>query len=108
MQPSPESPLIFLNSQFNETYGLCGPRNGPLKGTEPVYVLRRVTRGYVFRSYPGKWQAVLECPDCSCEVLNTYDYVPRLNEVAKLVRETSNNRFGVTNDRYAKGFGGRL
>lgn len=67
LQASPTSPLIFLNSQFNETYGLVGPRKGILKSVETVYFLKRITRGYAFRSYPGPWQAVLELPDCSCE-----------------------------------------
>jgi Domain of unknown function (DUF1995) len=108
LQPSPTSPVIFLNSQFNETYGLCGPRKGPLQGTECIYFLRRVTRGYVFRAYPGPWQAVLENPDQSCEILKSYEYLPKLNEVARIVREISNDRYGAFNDRYARGFGARL
>lgn len=108
LQPSPTSPIIFMNSQFNETYGICGPRRGPMKDTEAVYFLRRVTRGYVFRAYPGPWQAILEQPDMTCEVLKTFDELPKLGQVAGLVRETSNNRYGAFNDRYAKGFGGRL
>jgi Domain of unknown function (DUF1995) len=108
LQPSPNSPLIFLNSQFSETYGLLGPRSGELAGTEAVYFIRRVTRGYVFRSYPQAWQAVLERPDMSCEVVASFDRLPSLREVASIVRVTSNDRYGAFNDRYAKGFGGRL
>lgn len=108
LQASPESPLIFLNSQFNETYGLVGPRRRLLKDVETVYFLRRVTRGYAYRSYPHPWQAILELPDCSCEVLQTFHDTPKLSDIANLVRTTSNDRFGAFNDRYAKGFGGRL
>lgn len=108
MAPSKDTPLIFLNSEFNETYGLVGPRMGPLKDVETVYFLKRVTRGYAFRAFPHPWQAVLELPDCSCEVLQTYDKTPKLSEVAFIVRMTSNDRYGAMNDRYAKGFGGRL
>jgi hypothetical protein len=109
LQPSPTSPLVFLNSQFNETYGLVGPREGALKDVETVYFLKRVTRGYAFRSYPGPWQAVLERPDCSCEVLQTFgSRTPKLRDIASIVRMTSNDRYGAFNDRYAKGFGGRL
>lgn len=104
-----EGVLVFLNSQFNETYGLTGPRNGVLKGTEPVYFLKRVTRGYVFRSYPEQWLSYLEKPDMSVEVVAKFDGLPKLSEVAKVVREVSNNRYGgFYNDRYVKGFGGRL
>ncbi len=102
------SPLIFLNSQFNETYGLVGPRMGKLKDIETVYYLKRVTRGYAFRAYPHPWQAILELPDCSCEVLDTYEKMPKLSEVAGIVRTTSNDRYGAFNDRYAKGFGGAV
>jgi Domain of unknown function (DUF1995) len=109
LQPSPTSPLVFLNSQFNETYGLVGPRCGALKDVETVYFLKRVTRGYAFRCYPHPWQAVLELPDCSCEVLKTYgNDTPKLSDIANTVRTTSNDRYGAFNDRYAKGFGGRL
>lgn len=109
LQPSATSPLIFLNSQFNETYGLVGPRRRMLKGVETVYFLKRLTRGYAFRSYPQPWQAVLELPDCSCEVLQTFgNDTPKLRDIASIVRTTSNDRYGAFNDRYAKGFGGRL
>lgn len=104
-----EGAVVFLNSQFNETYGLTGPRNGVLKETEPVYFLKRVTRGYVFRSFPEPWLAYLEKPDMSVEVVGEFDGLPKLSEVAKVVREVSNNRYGgFYNDRYVRGFGGRL
>lgn len=101
--------VVFLNSQFNETYGLTGPKRGVLKGTEPVYFLKRVTRGYVYRSFPGPWKAYLENPDMSVEVVGEFEGLPKLGEVAKVVREESNNRYGgFYNDRYVRGFGGRL
>lgn len=101
--------VLFLNSQFSETYALTGPRNGAMKGTQVVYLLKRVTRGYVFFSYPGPWMAYLEKPDLSVELLKTYDVEPKLKDVAKIVREESNRRYGgLNNDRYVKGFGGRL
>ncbi|CDF35649.1 unnamed protein product [Chondrus crispus] len=104
-----EGVVVFLNSQFNETYGLTGPRNGVLKGTEPVYFLKRVTRGYVFRSFPEPWLAYLEKPDMSVEVVGEFEKLPKLSEIAKVVREVSNNRYGgFYNDRYVRGFGGRL
>lgn len=101
--------VVFLNSQFNETYGLTGPRMGVLKGTEPVYFLKRVTRGYVHRAFPHDWVAYLEKPDMSVEVVGVFQGLPKLSEVAMAVREVSNNRYGgFYNDRYVRGFGGRL
>lgn len=106
----PNGTLIFLNSQFNETYGLTGPRFGKLKSVVPVYFLKRVTRGFIFFSYEeGKWRACLENPDLSIEVVKEYDTVPKLRDVSNAVRNTSNNRYGgFFNDRYVRGFGGRL
>lgn len=104
-----ESVLIFLNSQFNESYGLTGPRWGRLKQTECVYFLKRVTRGYVFYSYPGPWTACLEKPDSSIEVLREFEKQPSLRDISGVVRQESNRRYGgLHNDRYAQGFGGRL
>lgn len=109
MQSSNDSPVIMLNSQFNETYGLTGPRKGPLKDVQVVYYLKRVTRGYVFFSWPGPWQAYLEKPDSSVELLATYDEQPKLSTIANLVRQESNARYGAMhNDRYVTGMGGRL
>lgn len=109
LSPGGDGSVVFLNSQFNETYGLTGPRNGVLKGTEPVYFLKRITRGYVYRSYPHKWVSYLEKPDLSVEVVAEFEGLPKLSEVAKVVRELSNNRYGgFYNDRYVRGFGGRL
>lgn len=101
--------IIFLNSQFNESYGLVGPRRGPLKDIEAVYFLKRLTRGYAFFSYPGPWRACLEKPDLSIEELKDFEKEPKLREIATVVREESNKRYGgFFNDRYVRGFGGRL
>jgi len=101
--------VIYLNSQFNETYGLTGPRKKELKDVEVVYLLKRVTRGYVFRAYPGKFLAYLEKPDCSVEIIEEFEKEPKLSMVAKKVREESNRRYGsFYNDRYVAGMGGRL
>lgn len=101
--------VVFLNSQFNESYGLTGPRRGSLSETVPVYFLKRVTRGYAFRAFPGPWRACLEKPDLSVEELKTFDKEPKLRDIAAIVRGESNNRYGgFFNDRYVRGFGGRL
>ncbi len=104
-----DSTVVFLNSQFSETYGLTGPRRWEMKETEVVYMLKRVTRGYVFKSYGAPWRAYLEKPDCSVEVVEEYEKEPKLSTVAKRVREESNSRYGgFYNDRYVRGLGGRL
>lgn len=103
------STVVFLNSQFSETYGLTGPRRWEMKETEVVYMLKRVTRGYVFKAYGAPWRAYLEKPDCSVEIVEEYEKEPKLSTVARRVREESNNRYGgFYNDRYVRGMGGRL
>ena len=97
------APFVVLNSAYSTTYGL-----GNKAGYEEAYYLKRISKGYVFRAFPGKWCAYLEKPDTSVELLQTYDSKPQLNEVAKLVREESFSRFAIGNDRWTSGFGGRL
>lgn len=101
--------VIFLNSQFNESYSLTGPRNGALKEIQTVFFLKRVTRGYVFREFPSSWMACLETPEMDIEILQTFDSTPTLRQVSNIVRQESNKRYGAFyNDRYVRGFGGRL
>ena len=47
-------------------------------------------------------------PDGSVQVLETYEKRPLLRDASKRVREYSFEKFAIFNDRYAKGFGGRL
>lgn len=101
--------VVFLNSQFNENYGLTGPRRGKLREVQVAYFLKRLTRGYAFYTYPGPWRACLERPDLGIEELAEYEEEPKLRELARIVREESNRRYGgLYNDRYVQGFGGRL
>lgn len=95
---------IMLNTAFSEGYDL----GGPLGDYEQVYYLKRVSKGWVYRGYPGKWQAYLELPNGGVELLEEYRSKPALREVSERVRAESFGRYGLFNDRYAKGFGGRL
>ena len=62
---------------------------GNKKGFEEAYYLKRISKGWVFRSFPGPWQAFLERPDGTVELLKSYKTKPELREVATLVREES-------------------
>ena len=99
--------VIALNG-VSDSYNLGGPRLASGKDFEPVYFLKRISKGVVFRAYPGPWQAYLEKPDRSLELVEEYDERPELRVVAKVVREVSFGRYGIMNDRFAKGFGARL
>jgi len=96
-------PFVVLNNAYSTTYGL-----GNKRGYEEAYYLKRISKGWIFRAFPGKWQAYLEKPDGKCELLQSYDVKPQLNEVAAMVRDESFKRFAIGNDRWSKGFGERL
>ncbi|CAB9510798.1 expressed unknown protein [Seminavis robusta] len=99
----PGQPFVVLNNAYSTSYDL-----GNKRGYEEAYYLKRISKGWVFRIFPGPWQAYIERPDGSVELLETYKEKPPLNQVATLVRDTSFKRYAINNDRYAKGFGARL
>jgi Domain of unknown function (DUF1995) len=81
---SPGAPFIVLNNAFSTTYNL-----GNKRGFEEAYYLKRISKGWVFRSFPGPWQAFLEKPDGTIELLKSYTQKPELRDIATLVREES-------------------
>lgn len=81
---SPGAPFIVLNNAYSTTYNL-----GNKRGFEEAYYLKRISKGWVYRSFPGPWQAYLEKPDGTVELLKSYNSKPELREVATLVREES-------------------
>jgi len=100
---SPSSPCVVLNNAYSTTYDL-----GNKRGYEEAYYLKRISKGWVFRAFPGPWQAYLERPDGTVELLRSYKQKPTLKEVAEIVREESFSRYAIYNDRWSKGFGERL
>jgi hypothetical protein len=98
MTKNNKAPFVVLNNAYSTTYGLGNQRN-----YEEAYYLKRITKGWVFRAYPGPWKAYLEKPDGSCELLKTYKTKPQLNEVAEIVREESFKRYAINNDRWMSG-----
>ena len=99
----PGCPCIMLNSAYSTSYDL-----GNKRGFEEAYYLKRISKGWVFRSFPGPWEAYLERPDGSVELLQQYRTKPALREVASLVRDESFKRYAINNDRWTPGFGERL
>eukprot|EP00978_Attheya_sp_CCMP212_P018988 scaffold52641_cov48-Attheya_sp.AAC.3 len=100
---SPGAPFVILNSSYSTTYDL-----GNKCDFEEAYYLKRISKGWVFRSFPGPWEAYLERPDGSTELLKSWKIKPSLKEAATLVREESFKRYSINNDRYSPGFGERL
>jgi hypothetical protein len=100
---SPGSPFVILNNAYSTTYEL-----GNKRGYEEAYYLKRISKGWVFRAFPGPWSAYLERPDGTVELLKTYRQKPLLRDIATLVREESFKRYAINNDRWTPGFGERL
>ncbi|KAL3772932.1 hypothetical protein ACHAWO_001131 [Cyclotella atomus] len=96
----PNCPFIILNNAYSTSYDL-----GNKKNFEEVYYLKRISKGWVYRAYPGNWEAYLEKPDGTVELLESYKKKPSLREVSELVRDTSFKKYAVFNDRW---MGGRL
>eukprot|EP00537_Pseudo-nitzschia_pungens_P004117 CAMPEP_0172378416 /NCGR_PEP_ID=MMETSP1060-20121228/69410_1 /TAXON_ID=37318 /ORGANISM="Pseudo-nitzschia pungens, Strain cf. cingulata" /LENGTH=306 /DNA_ID=CAMNT_0013106133 /DNA_START=567 /DNA_END=1487 /DNA_ORIENTATION=+ len=91
-------PFVVLNNAYSTTYGL-----GNKKNYEEAYYLKRITKGWIYRAYPGPWKAYLEKPDGTTELMETYKTKPELRQVAELVREESFRRYAVNNDRWMSG-----
>eukprot|EP00547_Thalassionema_nitzschioides_P007805 CAMPEP_0194224728 /NCGR_PEP_ID=MMETSP0156-20130528/38024_1 /TAXON_ID=33649 /ORGANISM="Thalassionema nitzschioides, Strain L26-B" /LENGTH=286 /DNA_ID=CAMNT_0038956413 /DNA_START=8 /DNA_END=868 /DNA_ORIENTATION=+ len=99
-----EGPFIVLNNAYSTTYGLGNKR----ADYEEAYYVKRISKGWIYRSFPGPWEAYLERPDGKVELLKSYRTKPELRECAELVRTESFKRFAINNDRWTSGFGGRL
>uniref|UniRef100_A0A7S1C2I0 DUF1995 domain-containing protein n=2 Tax=Corethron hystrix TaxID=216773 RepID=A0A7S1C2I0_9STRA len=100
---SPGKPFVVLNNAYSTSYDI-----GNKKGYEEVYYLKRISKGWIYRAYPGKWEAYLEKPDGNTELVESYKNKPLLREVSNMVRELSFKRYAIGNDRWSKGFGERL
>lgn len=79
---SPSSTFVMLNNAYSTSYDL-----GNKRGYEEAYYLKRISKGWVFRAFPGNWEAYIEKPDGSVELLQSYKTKPLLREVATLVRD---------------------
>eukprot|EP00522_Entomoneis_paludosa_P014548 CAMPEP_0172442206 /NCGR_PEP_ID=MMETSP1065-20121228/2672_1 /TAXON_ID=265537 /ORGANISM="Amphiprora paludosa, Strain CCMP125" /LENGTH=263 /DNA_ID=CAMNT_0013191973 /DNA_START=10 /DNA_END=801 /DNA_ORIENTATION=+ len=64
---SPSAPMVVLNNAYSTTYGL-----GNKRGYEEAYFLKRISKGWIFRQYPGNWEAYLEKPDFGMELMASY------------------------------------
>lgn len=100
---SPGAPFVILNNAYSTSYGL-----GNERGFEEAYYLKRISKGWVYRAFPGPWKAFLEKPDGQVELLKTYKKKPLLRDVSTMVRDESFKRYAINNDRWTPGFGERL
>lgn len=102
------APVVFLNSQLSERYSL----GGPLDEVEEVYYLKPISKGFVYRAYPGAWQCYLDKPDGGQEKLKDFQSDrPTLGELSQLTRSVSQDRYGAAmNEKFTNDprMGGRM
>jgi hypothetical protein len=79
---SPSGTFVVLNNAYSTSYDI-----GNQRGYEEAYYLKRISKGWVFRQYPGPWEAYLEKPDGTVELLKSYKTKPLLRDVSALVRD---------------------
>lgn len=89
---------VVLNNAYSTTYNL-----GNKAGYEEAYYLKRISKGWVYRAFPGPWQAYLERPDGTVELIESFQQKPELSKVATLVRDESFKRYAINNDRWMSG-----
>lgn len=88
-------PVITLNSAYSYRYDIGAGAPWTLS-----YVMKRIPKGWIFRMYPGKFDAIVEGPDY--EITRTCQYAsqPKLTEISKLNQKKSSDLYGPTgNDR---------
>lgn len=102
------APVVFLNSQLSERYSL----GGPLDEVEEVYYLKPISKGFVYRAYPGAWQCYLDKPDGGQEKLKDFQSDrPTLGELSQITRSVSQDRYGAAmNEKFTNDprMGGRM
>ena len=93
------SVVVVLNPAVNDSYGI----GTNLRGWESAFVLKRISKGWIYRSFPGPWCAYLETPTGDTELILESADKPELRTMAKAVREESFKRYAMFNDRYMGG-----
>lgn len=93
-----EAPVVAMNAPFSLSYDIA--QGGKW---EPIYVVKRVTKGWIYRAYPSGFKVYLDKPDGTVELIKEFDkgVIPKLREVAAVVRDESQARgYAISNDRY--------
>ena len=77
---SPSAPFVVLNNAYSTTYDL-----GNKRGYEEAYYLKRISKGWVFRQFPGvsncmvPYRTTTVCPwPCQDMVVSSHNNLSRL------------------------------
>ena len=88
-------PVISLNSAYSFRYDIGAGAPWTLS-----YVMKRIPKGWIFRMYPGKFDAIVEGPDYEITRTCQYSTQPKLTEISKANQKKSAELYGPTgNDR---------
>ena len=88
-------PIICLNSAYSYRYDIGAGAPWTL-----AYVMKRIPKGWIFRIYPGKFDAIVEGPDYEITRTCQYEKQPKLTEISKANQKKSAELYGPAgNDR---------
>ena len=103
-QQQDKLPILALNAPFSLRYdvGMGGP-------WEPIFCMKRISKGWLYRSYPGNFEIYLETVNPG-ELIKVHEFPmgwkASLKEASNICREESDKRgYMFFNDRY---MGGKL
>lgn len=88
-------PAIALNAPYSYRYDVGGG-----EPFELIYAMKRIPKGWIFRSYPRSFEAVIEGPEYEMFQAKKFDKRPSLPEISKVSMQASTDKYGSTgNDR---------
>jgi len=88
-------PVLALNSPYSYRYDIGGG-----KPFELAYVMKRIPKGWIFRQFPGAFEAIIEGPNYEVFKADKFDAQPSLPVITKVSMAASANKYGAAgNDR---------
>jgi hypothetical protein len=88
-------PVVALNSPYSYRYDIGGG-----KPFELAYVMKRIPKGWIFRQFPGPFEAIIEGPNYEVFKAEKFDVQPSLPVISKVSMAASANKYGAAgNDR---------
>ena len=88
-------PVIALNAPYSFRYDVGG--GGPWT---LAFVMKRIPKGWIYRKYPGNFEAIIEGPDYEVFRAAQFPSQPSLVQISKVAMEASAQKYGATgNDR---------
>jgi hypothetical protein len=88
-------PVIALNAPYSPSYDVGGG-----KPFNIAFVMKRIPKGWIYRRFPGSFEAIIEGPNYEVFRAAQFETQPSLVQIAKVSMEASAQKYGATgNDR---------